>query len=68
MTNSSLRRKLDKNMIVAAMPALTVLKSNLYSIRSGCDKKLHISNMSRKHPWPHVMGNRNLTLITVSEI
>ena len=29
---------------------------------------LALSNMSRQHPWPHVMGNRILILITVSEI
>ena len=30
--------------------------------------KLHSSNMSRQHPWPHVMGNIILISITVSEI
>ena len=28
----------------------------------------HISNMSNQHTWPHAMGNRNLILVTVSEI
>ena len=30
--------------------------------------KLHISNMSRKHPWSHAMGNIILIFIAVSEI
>lgn len=40
----------------------------LSSIRSGGDIKLHISNISRQHPWPHVNDNRFLIIIKDSEI
>ena len=46
--------------------ALTVLFTNLYSVR-GCDKN-YISNIIRQHPWPYAVGNRILIAITVSEI